>query len=186
MLQSKFNDILLSLGTESYIDFNTIDPDKLYYEDDEQLDFVDDHLELPEFMDLLNSPARERSLSVSSSMSLGSTVRQRRTSLPHLLSKIIEHQKKNFSSTLSVERVKPRLCTPEEVVDETERSRSAAVSLSSQHEVWRRGSTDQVMGDKVDRYVMHPYGFIKSTSSVLDGTSERVYSRQTVTVGEEH
>ena len=67
-LKSRFNDILLSMGSESYIDFN-IDPEKLCFKEDDLLDIdlTEDDSDLPpmtNFQAATTNTRRGRSVSV--------------------------------------------------------------------------------------------------------------------------
>ena len=89
MLQSEFSQILLSLGSESYIDFN-INPDKSYYK-------ADEHFDLPALsngsLDVPTKNKRRQSLSIPQLPE--SRSRGRRVSVP-LLSLGTNAHKRNF------------------------------------------------------------------------------------------
>ena len=185
-LKSKFNDILLNLGSESYIDFNHIDPSKPCY--DINLDDMPDLcMDLPEFeMDFLDLPSRDstRSHSLSNPATPILNSRQRKSSLPHLLSRLFDT---NLPQSKSMERFKTKLCSPMAIGEENRASSLVLPVSTEQQEKVRDSSSDRSTGRSVDRYIANPYEvFMRSVSTGLDGDTEEVHSRKTITTGAEH
>jgi len=186
-LKSKFNDILLNLGSQSYIDFNHIDPGKPCY--DIAMDVVPDGcMDLPEFeIDLMDfsSQERRRSQSLSNPGTPTSNLNQRKTSLPHLLSKLFDNQR--LPQTRSMERFKSRICSPT-VMTEVDRTLSLVLpGNKEEQEKIRGGSSDRDTTGPVDRYTANPYEmFLRSFSVGMEGNAEPVPNRTTVTTKTEH
>ncbi len=175
-LQSKFNDILLNLGNESYIDFNKIDPSNQCYNHDFQCDQC---LDFPDFeLDLQDEHPRDVRSNSFSNISSQHTVTsvQRKTSLPQLLSRLIDHRMSRRSSHVGD--------------NDSEKPMSIVLSVSSLQEQWKGESGNDLAtgaGEDKNRYIANPYDFMPSTSTELDiDIDQQVARRPTNTIGIEH
>ncbi len=96
-LTTKFNDILLSLKPESYVDFKNINLEQSCYQDDDfNLDFTEEENDLPmekNFLDVLGVTDRRISLPVPTTQNL---LDHRRASSPTTKTEITEPKRFNL------------------------------------------------------------------------------------------